>query len=196
MGIEFIIPTYNRTEHLFTIVCSILAQSNPNWKIHIVGDNIPQNNLDRLNSFLNVINDDRIRFTNLPERTNDWGHTPRNYGLEHATEEWIVMTGEDNYYAPVFVEYFLKEGEVDETIFMYSNMVHNWTDHQYYPVSCELEYGKIDIGCYAFRKKYATNMKLDTTISHSDWTFAEKYMKINAPFGIAVKIDKILYVHN
>ena len=196
MGIEFIIPTYNRTEHLFTIVCSILAQSNQNWKIHIVGDNIPQNNLDRLNSFLNVINDDRIRFTNLPERTNDWGHTPRNYGLEHATEEWIVMTGEDNYYAPVFVEYFLKEGEVDETIFMYSNMVHNWTDHQYYPVSCELEYGKIDIGCYAFRKKYATNMKLDTTISHSDWTFAEKYMKINAPFGIAVKIDKILYVHN
>ena len=106
------------------------------------------------------------------------------------------MTGEDNYYAPVFVEYFLKEGEVDETIFMYSNMVHNWTNHQYYPVSCELEYGKIDIGCYAFRKKYATNMKLDTTISHSDWTFAEKYMKINAPFGIAVKIDKILYVHN
>ena len=196
MGIEFIIPTYNRTEHLFTIVCSILAQTNQNWKIHIVGDNIPQTNLDRLKSFLNVINDDRIKFTNLAVRYNDWGHTPRNYGLEHATEEWIVMTGEDNYYTPVFVEYFLKEGEGDETIFIYSNMVHNWTDHQYYPVSCELEYGKIDIGCYAFRKKYATNMKLDTTISHSDWKFAEHYIKINAPFGAAVKIDKILYVHN
>ena len=135
--IEFIIPTYNRTELLFTTVCSIISQTNPNWTIHIVGDNIPEPNLDRLKSFLNFINDDRIKLTNLPERYNDWGHTPRNYGVEHATSEWVIMTGEDNYYCPEFVDQMLQQCNGQH--FVYCDMVHNWMNKEYIPIKSKLE---------------------------------------------------------
>jgi glycosyltransferase involved in cell wall biosynthesis len=193
MGIEFIIPTYNRTEHLFTIVCSILAQTNPNWKIHIVGDNIPNENLERLHYFLNVLKDNRIRFTNLEKRYNDWGHTPRNYGLEHATEDWVVMTGEDNYYTPVFVDNFLDSVD-DDTHFVFCNMVHNWTNYQYYAVDCAPEYGRIDIGNFMSKRKYAKQLKLRTDIAQSDYLFVEEYL--NKFKGTIKKVPKFLYLHN
>lgn len=193
MGIEFVIPTYNRTELLFTIVCSILAQTNPNWKIHIVGDDIPQENLDRLNSFLNLIDDDRIKFTNLRNRYNDWGHTPRNYGVEHATEEWTIMTGEDNYYVPTFVENMLNMGK--DKHFVFCLMVHNWVDDNYIPIDCKVEYGKIDIGCFMVKTNMGKKIKLDTTFAQSDWKYVEDYFK-KYPAAKIGKVNKVLYVHN
>ena len=193
MGIEFVIPTYNRTEHLFTIVCSLLAQTNPNWKIHIVGDNIPNDNLERLHSFLNLINDDRIKFTNLPDRYNDWGHTPRNYGVEHATEEWMIMTGEDNYYVPTFVDNMLRMGK--DKHFVFCLMVHNWTDDNYIPIDCKVEYGKIDIGCFMVKTNMGKKIKLDTTFAQSDWKYIEDYFK-KYPASKVGKVNKVLYVHN
>ena len=191
--IEFIIPTYNRTELLFTIVCSILAQTNQNWKIHIVGDNIPNDNLERLHSFLNFINDHRIKFTNLPVRHNDWGHTPRNYGLQEATAEWTIMTGEDNYYVPTFVDNMLKAGENKH--FVFCSMVHNWINDEYPAIDCKLEYGKIDIGCYMFKTNMGKKLTLDTTFPQSDFKFIEDYIK-KFPTSKFVKINKVLYVHN
>jgi len=193
MGIEFIIPTYNRTEHLFTIICSILAQTNPNWKIHIVGDNIPNENLERLHYFLNVLKDNRIRFTNLEQRYNDWGHTPRNYGLEHATEDWVVMTGEDNYYTPVFVDEMLKSST--NAHFVFCSMVHNWVSREYIPIDCKVEYGKIDIGCFMVRTNMAKKLKLDTKINQADWFFIEDFRK-KYPAARFSKVNKVLYVHN
>ena len=193
MGIEFVIPTYNRTEHLFTIVCSIMSQTNQNWKIHIVGDNIPQDNLDRLKSFLNVIDDDRIKFTNLPVRYNDWGHTPRNYGLQESTEEWTIMTGEDNYYVPTFVENMLNMGK--DKHFVFCSMVHNWISDEYIPVDCKIEFGRIDIGCYMFKTNMGKKITLDTTYAQSDWKFIEDYFN-KFPVAKVGKVNKILYVHN
>ena len=113
MKIEFIIPAYSRTNHLITIIGSLMAQTNPNWIAHIVVDCPPIESINRIKQIEKFFNDPRLTFTYLDERYNDWGHTPRNIGLEKATEEWVVMTGEDNYYAPVFVNEFLKGLEKD-----------------------------------------------------------------------------------
>lgn len=193
MGIEFIIPTYSRTNHLMTIVCSLLSQTNPNWKAHIVGDCVPNENLERIHSFLNMIGDNRIRFTNLPERYNDWGHTPRNYGLEQATEEWTIMTGEDNYYVPTFVDNMLRMGK--DTHFVFCLMVHNWVDDNYIPIDCKVEYGKIDIGCFMVKTNMAKKLKLDTKINQADWFFIEDFVK-KYPAARFSKVNKVLYVHN
>jgi glycosyltransferase involved in cell wall biosynthesis len=193
MGIEFIIPTYSRTNHLFTIVCSLLSQSNPNWKAHIVGDCVPNENLELIHSFLNVVNDDRIKFTNLPERYNDWGHTPRNYGLKESKEEWTIMTGEDNYYVPTFVENML--GVTKGNHFVYCQMVHNWIKDDYVPVNCELKFGHIDIGCYMFKTNMGNKIKLDTTFAESDWKFVTDFSS-KYPLAKFGKVDKLLYVHN
>jgi len=193
MNIEFIIPTYNRTELLFTIVCSILSQTNQNWTIHIVGDNIPQTNLDRLNSFLNMIDDDRIKFTNLRNRYNDWGHTPRNYGVEHSTSEWVVMTGEDNYYCPEFVDQMLQVSKGQD--FVYCNMVHNWINKEYIGINTLLQFGRIDIGCFMVKTDIAKTIKLRTKEEWADWYFVEEFIKKHKDANI-IKLDKVLYVHN
>ena len=48
-----------------------------------------------LNIFVYVV---RLNSSKIDGPHNDWGHTARNYGLEHASQDWVVMTGDDNYY--------------------------------------------------------------------------------------------------
>jgi glycosyltransferase involved in cell wall biosynthesis len=191
MKIEFIIPTYNRTDHLMCIISSIKAQRSDRWKVHVVADCPPEGTLNKIIEYFK--DDERIKFTILPERYNDWGHTPRNYGLEHATEEWVVMTGEDNYYTPVFVDNFLDAVD-DDTHFVFCNMVHNWTDYQYYAVDCAPEYGRIDIGNFMSKREFAKQLKLRTDIAQSDYIFVEEYL--NKFKGTIKKVPKFLYLHN
>jgi glycosyltransferase involved in cell wall biosynthesis len=195
MKIEFIIPTYNRIDLLMTCISSIVSQTNPNWTIHVVADCPEKEDQIRIaNIAAYYESDDRIKFSVLDKRYNDWGHTPRNYGLQKATEEWVVMTGEDNYYAPTFVDNFLSVVR-DDVNFVFCNMVHNWVKDDYIPVQCEIEYGKIDVGNFMTRTYNSQKLRLKTDVEQADYWFIEEYL---ARFteGQIIKIDKILYVHN
>jgi glycosyltransferase involved in cell wall biosynthesis len=190
--IEFIIPTYNRPDHLMCTINSIVAQTSDKWKIHVVADCPPEGTLDKIMKYFE--GDDRIKFTILPERYNDWGHTPRNYGAQHATEDWIVMTGEDNYYVPVFVDNFLSA--VSPNVgFVFCDMVHNWTNFQYVPINCEPTWGRIDIGNFMIKRKLSKQLKLDTKLDQADGKYVEEF-KVKFPDKTIIRIPKILYVHN
>jgi len=190
--IEFIIPTYNRPDHLMCTINSIVAQTSDKWKIHVVADCPPEGTLDKVMKYFE--GDDRIKFTILPERYNDWGHTPRNYGAQHATEDWIVMTGEDNYYVPIFVDNFLSSVNPKVGL-VFCDMVHNWTNFQYAAISCEPAWGRIDIGNFMIRRKLSKQLKLDTKMDQADGKYIEEF-KIKFPQQTIIKIPKILYVHN
>ncbi len=75
--IEFIIPTYERIDHLMCLLNSLCAQSSNDWTAHVIADCPPQGSIDKIMKYFK--GDDRIKFTILPERHNDWGHTPRNF---------------------------------------------------------------------------------------------------------------------
>jgi glycosyltransferase involved in cell wall biosynthesis len=191
--IEFIIPTYSRINHLITILGSLKSQSNPNWVAHIVADCPPEEIQQEMKIIVEFFNDERIKLTILPERYNDWGHTPRQYGLTNATEEWVVMTGEDNYYVPEFVDVMLRDGENHH--FVYCDMVHNWINNEYIPLLSKLELGKIDIGSFMCKTNMAKKIKLRTDQEWADWFFVEEFKK---KYKIAKykKVNRILYVHN
>jgi glycosyltransferase involved in cell wall biosynthesis len=171
---------------------SIVAQTSDKWKIHVVADCPPEGTLDKVMKYFE--GDDRIKFTILPERYNDWGHTPRNYGAQHATEDWIVMTGEDNYYVPIFVDNFLSSVNPKVGL-VFCDMVHNWTNFQYAAISCEPVWGRIDIGNFMIRRKLSKQLKLDTKMDQADGKYIEEF-KIKFPQQTIIKIPKILYVHN
>lgn len=196
--IEFVIPTHKRVDLLITIISSIVAQTNPNWRIHVVADCPPDEIKER---YLDIIaffdeHKDKIRFSVTDMRYNDWGHTPRNIGLKQATEEWVVLTGEDNYYAPTFVENFLSSvKDRDDINFAFCNMVHNWVNDDYIPIQCTIEFGKIDIGNFMTRTFNAQKLELKTDIEQADYWFIEEYLA-RFPEGKIMHIDKILYVHN
>jgi len=191
--IEFIIPTFSRTNHLITIVGSLMAQSNPNWTAHIVADYPDEEIVKRINDMVTFFNDDRIKLTVLEKRYNDWGHTPRQFGLYSATEEWVIMTGEDNYYVPEFVDIMLREG--DKHHFVYCDMVHNWINKDYIPINSKLQLGAIDIGSFMTKTNMAKKIKLKNKHEWADWYFVEEFQKI---YKVAKykKVSKILYVHN
>jgi glycosyltransferase involved in cell wall biosynthesis len=91
MKLEFIIPTYDRVHHLMAIISSIFSQTNPNWFIHVIADCPPKGTLDKVMNFYK--DSKKIKFTILNKRYNDWGHTPRNIGLQMANEEWLLKIG-------------------------------------------------------------------------------------------------------
>lgn len=193
MHIEFIIPTYNRVNHLITIIASLMAQSNPNWKAHIVADCPDDAIVDRIKQMITFFNDKRIKLTVLPERCNDWGHTPRQIGVDNATSEWVIMTGEDNYYVPEFVDLMLIEGKNQH--FVYCDMIHNWTNKQYIPVKTKLNFGAIDIGCFMVKTNLAQKVRLRVTEEWADWYFVEEFMNKFKHTNVK-KVNKVLYVHN
>ena len=197
MKIEFIIPTFERTNHLIALLGSLAAQTNPNWMAHVVADCPDEPVVERLHDIIGFFNDPRIKLTILDKRYNDWGHTPRNIGLDMATEEWIVMTGEDNYYVPTFVEEFLIASKKPETQFIYCDMLHNLVSNVYQPIKTKLQLGYIDIGCAAYMNRLIRGLRLDPTYPESDHTFIQKYLISLTEFFMPItKIDKVLYVHN
>jgi len=174
------------------VISSIVAQVNPMWTIHVVADCPPEGSLDKIMKFYE--DDNRIRFTILKDRYNDWGHTPRNYGLDHAKEDWVVMTGDDNYYAPLFVGEMLA-AVTENTHFVHCDMVHNWLDNAYIHLRSEAKLHKIDIGNFMSKPNLAKQVKLHVDKWDADGIFVEEYLE-KFPDGEVKHIPKILYVHN
>lgn len=192
MNIEFVIPAYDRPDHLMCCVSSIMAQTSSNWKIHIIGDGAPEGRYDKVLKYCE--GDDRIKFTNLPTRSNDYGHTPRNYGLEKATEEWVVTTGEDNFYVCSFVEEFLSIVNED-TKFVYCDMIHNRFLYKYF--DCQPVLTKIDAGNFMVKTELGQQIKYRTDDYGADGMYVEEYIeKFCGEFGNVRKISQALYVHN
>jgi glycosyltransferase involved in cell wall biosynthesis len=193
MKIEFIIPTYNRVSHLITMLGSLQSQSNPNWTAHVVADCPEEDVQETMKTIVAFFNDPRIKLTILPERHNDWGHTPRQHGLDNATEEWVIMTGEDNYYVPEFVDIMLEESKNHH--FVYCDLVHNWINRDYIPILSKLQLGKIDIGSFMTKTNMAQKIKLKKDYEWADWFFVQDFQN---KYKIAKykKVNKILYVHN
>lgn len=194
--IEFVIPCYQRIELLQCVIWSIIGQTNKNWKIHVVVDEYNTEIEDYLyQKFEPYYLKGVFKVTTLKKRYNDFGHTPRNVGLLSSDADWVVMTGEDNYYTPIFVDEFLKVS-TKETGFIYCNMVHNWKNNEYIPIPCDVHNGMIDIGCYAVKPSLLKGLKLDISKKEcADFYFAKEYLNLNTD-KIISHINKILYIHN
>ena len=190
MKIEFVIPTWDRPNNLMVILASLVAQTNPNWTTHVIIDGLTDDYRKVKDMYQN---EERIRFSHIDGPNKDWGHTARNYGLNKSIEEWMVMTGDDNYYVPTFVAEMLKDA--DDKHFIYCDMVHNAFD--YMAVRSEIKKGLIDIGNMMFKPKLVEGFVLDKTDYNADWTFIN-YYRTKQWFNDNGfhKINKILYVHN
>lgn len=191
--IEFIIPTYKDESQLMGLLYSLIVQSNNNWTAHVISDGEYEGFKDIEQHF--CLNS-QITFSTIEGPNKDWGHTARNYGLKNSSEEWVVMTGADNYYMPDFVDEFLKiSTSFPTTNFIFCNMVHNEAHYKHYQVlEAGLSEGNIDMGCFATKSKFSKQLELNKHLYTADWRFAEKFITLY-PSKIN-HIKKVLYVHN
>lgn len=165
-----------------------MVQTNPNWIAHVIIDGL-SNEYRQVKDMYQ--NEERVRFSHVEGPHNDWGHTARNYGLDKRIGDFIVMTGDDNYYVPTFVENFLSQPQYD---FVYCDLVHDLKRDGYKPMQSQIKLGWIDIGNFMVRSSIIGDIRLNTKSYEADWWFINA-ITIDKTSNIR-KIDKVLYVHN
>lgn len=189
--IEFVIPTWNRPNKLMGMLFNLINQTDPNWSAHIIIDGVTTD-YDYVKDYFK--DHSNILFSHIDGPNGDWGHTARNYGLDKVQEEWLVMTGDDNYYVPTFVEEFRKQITNDTTNFLFCDMVHNLALGGYQKIESIPIMGGVDIGNVCIRVSKIGDIRLNPKSYEGDWEFFDKYIRRHRIRPL--KINKILYVHN
>lgn len=187
--IEFIIPTYNRVKEMYVILSSLIAQSDDNWKATIVVDD-KENEI--VKHIVSKFNSDKIQYLFLGKRYNDWGHTPRNVGKQASTSDYIILTGDDNYYVPTFISELNSVIRKEKVGIIYWDMIHNGYDYR--PFNTRVNDGYIDMGAFATRRDLAQQIDLKKSYS-ADSKYIKELIK-KFPDEKVIKINKILFIHN
>lgn len=188
--VDFIIPTYQRYDQIKGTLYSLVSQYNTDWSAQVIIDDIKN---DTIVNIIKDINDSRISYTFAGQRYNDWGHTPREIGKQQSESQYIIMTGDDNYYVPTLVEELkLVANNSSTPALIYWDMIHSHRNyHAFYSI---LTHGGIDMGAFATRNDIAKTIKLSSNFA-ADGEFIAT-MLTSYPLEKFVKIDKFLYVHN
>lgn len=187
--VSFIVPLYDQYP---IAIASILTQEYNNYEIVVVHDGpIPDTTSDILKSF----KDTRIKILHTEKRYNDWGHSPREYALDHLDNksELVVFTGADNYYIPKFINYMLNPFSNTRTVAAYCNCLHNYWDWSV--INTRLIFGSIDCGCFMIRTKVAKKLGWKYRVHEADWKFIQNVMRTYGRNSIS-KVPKNLFVHN
>lgn len=193
-SIDIISVTYGQNENLKCFINSIKSQYNPNWKLYLIHDG-PNESLKNdllLNGYLN----EKVLFIEYPERTNNFGHILRGWGIKNLAEnQYVLLTNGDNYYTPNMVDEVLK---INSDL-IYFNCIHshknktNNNKSSYGFMNCELVRSKIDMGCVVVKTNLAKEVGFNDISYDSDWLYFEKLLSLSPKIS---KIDKVLFVHN
>jgi GT2 family glycosyltransferase len=188
MLVEFIIPTYNRVEPLRAMLASLKAQTDLDWHATVI-----QDGTETEDSFKVVASlfDSRISCFATEKRYNDWGHSLRELGKNRSVADYVIMTGDDNYYTPNFVAELREAAKLNPGL-IYWDMVHSHYDYQYF--ECRPAFNQIDMGAFATRNDLAKQIKLNTSYA-ADGEFVRDF-NIKFPKEQKIKINKCLFVHN
>lgn len=90
--VSVVIPIYNGEKYLDRCISSIVDQSYQNFELILVNDGSTDQSETKCNCWLNK--DDRIRYY----RQNNTGvSSARNYGMDHATGEFVLFVDADDY---------------------------------------------------------------------------------------------------
>lgn len=200
MGILKIIAVSYRRPIALRLLCdSFRVQTNPNWELHICHDgSYPGGDLDLITNQEPKISDDkRIFFYNSAKRKGEYGHPNRKQmldRLECKDDDFILLTNDDNYYVPHFVERVMSAAA--KTVGMvYCDMLHNY--YSYEVLRTELAVNHIDMGAFAVRASVAKKVGFNSTKFEADGIYAVECMRYCQEKGLrTIKIKGILFVHN
>ena len=190
--LDIIIPTYNRKYELYSMIASLAAQTKNNWRATIVIDDLYSSGKHKeVDNIIEQFPDKPIHVVYSNKRYNDWGHTPREIGKKISKADYILMTGDDNYYVPTFIESISNAME-EGNDFIYWDMVHSHYNYQYF--KCEPRTHAIDMGAFCVKRELAQQIQLKTNFA-ADGDYVEDFKK-KFPKAKMKKINKILFVHN
>ena len=192
--LDIIAVTYGQTEILKCFINSIKSQTNSNWRLYLIHDG--KNEELRIDLESNGYLTENITFIEYPERTMNYGHLLRKWGLENlVTSEYVLITNGDNYYTPNMVEEVL----TNNTDLIYFDCIHshdnelNHNKSTYGYMDCKLIISNIDMGCVVVRSELAKSIGFNSVSYSADWDYFNEILLTNPSIK---KINKVLFVHN
>lgn len=195
--LHVIAVAYHRPIQLRILIDSFLVQTNGRWTLHVIHDGTAPYSVHEVMG-LPEYQDPRIKFTETPQVNGYWGHPNRRDGLKQLSlnhRDYVLLTNDDNYYVPRFVEYFLKECRDGKIGFIYCDAIHSY--EQYNLFISEVKENHIDMGSFIVKLDVARRVGFNHTHLSADGRYAEEcanYCRIRR-LGI-VHIPKPLFVHN
>ena len=111
-----ITPTYNRNNDILKrCIDCIESQTYTNWRhLVIIDDNDLTKHISQ--DIINKYSSTKREFITLEKNFNNFGNTPRQYGISLSNEENIVFVDDDNVIFPNFLFTFNKFIELNKNI--------------------------------------------------------------------------------
>lgn len=188
--VTFVCPIYKSFP---AIISSLIMQTNRNWELWLIHDGPGDGSAE---TFIQVINDDRIKYFETHEHKGMWGHYIRSEWLQKVKTKYVIISNPDNYYTPVFIERCFVEFKKRRTsigIFCLQ-MVHSYTN--WGVINCRFARGFIDCGGVMLKTKEAVSVGWNNITDHSaDWFF---FNDIAKAYGVNkfTSIPGCLFQHN
>ena len=197
--LEVIVVSYHRVPQLRALIYSLLAQTSKDFAIHVIHDGRDEVTKSAITTICNENPDVSIRYSESTQRFNDYGHSLRSIGLQESTGRYTLLTNDDNYYVPTFIEEMLKAGKESRAEIVFCNMVHNHVFEDlpnpigYQVLVTEPKLNRIDMGAFIFETKIGKKVGFNSRLFEADWDFFEGLIRSGASYK---KIEKVLFVHN
>lgn len=117
--ISVIIPVYNAEKTIARCINSMLYQTYENWELLLINDGSTDNSAIICGSYSKI--DRRIKLYN---KENAGVSSARNYGLQHATGEWVVFIDSDDYVEPNYLkDFFMCSGPITISSIVIQGMI-------------------------------------------------------------------------
>lgn len=191
---------YKRYKEIPILIYSLLAQTLQNFKLVVLHDGYDEAMHELLEGFKSK-HPEVIDYVFTKERYNDWGHTLRDIGIQMADTEYLLITNDDNYYCPVFVENMFSAFQANQADIVMCDMIHShnqpggrhqppYSLFQTAPQRCSM-----DIGCFIARTALAKKVGFRDKGHDADATYFEDLIMAQPGIRIA-KVPQVLFVHN
>ena len=199
MELEIVCTAYERPVLLMTQLCSLAAQTKQNFNVIVYHDGYNPLIEAVVSDFRKLFPNIQTEFKFSDHRYNDYGHSLREIALMEATSKYLLLTNDDNYYTPNFIEELMPALESGNFDISYCNMIHSHMTYRspspigYQPLYTQTQLGWIDIGSFIFNTKLGQAAGFSDRGFDADGLFLERMMRNGAR---AFKIEKFLFVHN
>jgi hypothetical protein len=192
--------SYRRYDNIPILIHSFLTQTLQSWKLLILHDGYDEK-MDRVLARYKAEHPGKIDYRFTDQRHNDYGHSLRDIGIRMADTEYLLITNDDNYYCPRFVELMLPDMKAHGADIALCNMIHSHErpglrpQPSYMPFETRPERGSVDIGSFIARTDWARRVGFRDKSHDGDATYFEDLLRC-AERPKVLKVERTLFVHN
>lgn len=116
--VSIIIPVYNAEKYIYETLDTVRAQTYENWELLIVDDCGTDGTMDKVEDYMEMVDDERIRIIRLPQ--NMGAAIARNKGVYEAQGQYIAYLDADDLWVPDKLEKEIAFMKEKEAAFVYS----------------------------------------------------------------------------